>query len=100
MIDQNFKPWLIEINTNPCLQTSSTTLERVIPRMVDNAFKLTIDLQFPPPLSWANSKKHYMPNKVKVNLFELIFDEDDVKKLISVEDTMIIMEMGEIDEDN
>lgn len=41
-----------------------------------------------------------MPNKVKVNLFELIFDEDDVKKLISVEDTMIIMEMGEIDEDN
>jgi hypothetical protein len=26
MIDENFKPWLIEINTNPCLETGATTL--------------------------------------------------------------------------
>ena len=26
MIDINFKPWLIEINTNPCLETSGSVL--------------------------------------------------------------------------
>jgi tubulin polyglutamylase TTLL1/tubulin monoglycylase TTLL3/8 len=39
MIDENFKPWLIEINTNPCLEISSPVLARVIPYMVENAFK-------------------------------------------------------------
>jgi len=43
--------------------------------MMDNAFKLSLDILFPPPLSWQNSKKHYMPNKVANNLFEPIFDE-------------------------
>ena len=76
MIDENFKPWLIEINTNPCFETVSTTQERIIPRMLDNAFKLSIDLMFPPPQNWSNSKKHFMPNKVGNNLFELIFDEN------------------------
>jgi tubulin polyglutamylase TTLL1/tubulin monoglycylase TTLL3/8 len=34
MIDESFKPWLIEINTNPCLEMSSPVLERIIPYMV------------------------------------------------------------------
>lgn len=34
MIDSNFKPWLIEINTNPCLELSCPILERLIPSMV------------------------------------------------------------------
>jgi len=44
--------------------------------MVDNAFKLSIDLMFPPPLNWQNSKKHYLPNNVSKNLFEIVFDEE------------------------
>lgn len=35
MIDQNFKFYLIEINTNPCLDTSSPILLRLIPSMID-----------------------------------------------------------------
>lgn len=31
MIDRDFKVWLIEINTNPCLETSSPILSRLIP---------------------------------------------------------------------
>ena len=31
MIDRNFKVWLIEINTNPCLETTSPILTRLIP---------------------------------------------------------------------
>jgi tubulin polyglutamylase TTLL1 len=34
MIDEHFKPWLIEVNTNPCLEMSSPVLERIIPYMV------------------------------------------------------------------
>jgi tubulin polyglutamylase TTLL1 len=58
MIDENFKPWLIEINTNPCIETSSILMEKIIPRMVDEAFRLSLDIIFPPPEMWPNSKKH------------------------------------------
>jgi len=46
MIDEDFKVWLIEINTNPCLEESSKLLASLIPRMVDDALKLTIDKTF------------------------------------------------------
>ena len=45
MIDQNLKVWLIEINTNPCLELSSAHLARVIPAMVENALRLNITLK-------------------------------------------------------
>ena len=52
MIDEEFKPWLIEINTNPCLEiANSPILTRIIPTMLENAFRLSIDLIFPPPES-------------------------------------------------
>ena len=47
IIDENLKPWLIEVNTNPCLEESSTLLKFYIPRMIDDALKLTIDVIFP-----------------------------------------------------
>lgn len=37
------KPWLIEVNTNPCIEESSELLKSYIPRMLNDAFKLTID---------------------------------------------------------
>jgi hypothetical protein len=48
MIDSKLKPWLIEVNTNPCLEETSTLLRQLLPRMLDDAFKLTIDVNFPP----------------------------------------------------
>ena len=47
IIDEAFRTWLIEINTNPCLEESSTLLKMLLPRMVDDALKLTIDQLFP-----------------------------------------------------
>ena len=51
MIDREFKVFLIEANTNPCIEESSPLLKQLIPRMlsidkltVDDAFRLTIDL--------------------------------------------------------
>lgn len=39
MIDEDLKPWLIEVNTNPCLELSSPYLARLIPAMLENAIK-------------------------------------------------------------
>ena len=39
MIDEDWQPWLIEVNTNPCLELSSPYLARLIPTMVENALK-------------------------------------------------------------
>ena len=43
IIDEVYNPWLIEVNTNPCIEESSPMLKVYLPRMLDDAFKLTID---------------------------------------------------------
>ena len=43
MLDQNFKVWLIEVNSNPCLETPTTLLYKIISSMVENAFKIAVD---------------------------------------------------------
>lgn len=48
MIDENLQPWLIEVNTNPCLEETSALLKSLLPRMIDDALRLTIDVLFPP----------------------------------------------------
>lgn len=39
MIDEDLKVWLIEVNTNPCLELSGSYLTRLIPNMIENAMK-------------------------------------------------------------
>ena len=34
IIDEDFKTWLIEVNTNPCLDESSALLRMLLPRMI------------------------------------------------------------------
>ena len=46
LIDEEFSIWLIEVNTNPCIELSSPILKQLVPRMLDDAFKLTIDTLF------------------------------------------------------
>lgn len=57
IIDAGFKPWLIEANTNPCLELSSPLLEQIIPRMLEEALELTIDIAFPSPKASLNTCK-------------------------------------------
>jgi len=38
---------LIEVNTNPCIEEASPLLAMLLPRMIDDAFRLTIDVLFP-----------------------------------------------------
>ena len=46
MFDIDCNPYLLEINTNPGLEISSPLIEMLIPRLIDDAFKLTIDKVF------------------------------------------------------
>ena len=71
MIDSTWKPFLIEINTNPCLELSSPLLSKLIPSMVENALRIGLDPLFPPPPVTGNKKLGYQENK-----FEMIFDEE------------------------
>ncbi|CAD8048946.1 unnamed protein product [Paramecium sonneborni] len=86
MIDDKFQPYLIEINTNPCLELSSPLLGRIIPAMVENALRLSIDTLIPPPeqSTWPPNKKHllFYDNMLENNRFQLIFDErEDAQEL-------------------
>ena len=46
ILDQKFKPYLLEINLNPGLEISSPLISKLVPRMVDDALKLTIDAKY------------------------------------------------------
>lgn len=58
MIDLQGVVWLIEINTNPCLALSSPLLESLIPRMLDDCFKIVLDPIFPP----ATTRPFHIPS--------------------------------------
>ena len=49
MIDSDFKLKLIEVNTNPSIEICCPLLARIIPNMLESAFKVVIDPLFPPP---------------------------------------------------
>jgi hypothetical protein len=46
IVDTEGKAWLIECNTNPCIELSSPLLERLIPKMLNEAIFLTVDAIF------------------------------------------------------
>ena len=46
ILDTNYVPYLLEINTNPGLEISSPLISKLIPRMIDDCFRLTIDKVF------------------------------------------------------
>ena len=57
ILDCDFNVWLIEVNTNPCLEESSQILKTLIPRMIEDMLRLTVDLSFP-RLKMKNIKKN------------------------------------------
>lgn len=39
MVDEDFKLYLIEVNTNPSLEVCCPLLARIMPELIDNAFR-------------------------------------------------------------
>ena len=101
MLDESYKVWLIEMNTNPALTVNCPVLQRIIPYMLENVLRIAVDPIFPPPnSSKINTKHKVIPEAImENNKFELIFDEErDTKQLQNImknADQLII----EIDEE-
>lgn len=74
MIDDEFKIYLIEVNTNPCLELSCPLLARLIPNMLENAFKIGLDSLFLPPENFS-SKKAFIGDACPENRFTLCYDD-------------------------
>lgn len=76
MLDEEYRPWLIEVNTNPCLETGCPLLELLIPTMLNNMLKIAIDPVFKPPKisSWPLQSIFTFPSAIlEPNKFELIY---------------------------
>ena len=71
MLDEDFKVYLIEVNTNPCIETNSPLLSRLIPDMIDSGLRMALDPLYPPP-SMSKRMNLTLPT---VNLWHLSFDE-------------------------
>ena len=90
MLDSELKPWLIEVNTNPCLELSSACLGRVIPSMLDGAFRIVLDSWYPEA---AVSQKKKVDGLYE-NRWELIFSETvDGKEICDTLERLGTMEM-------
>ena len=88
IIDKEYNPWILEINDNPGLEISSDLISHLIPRMVDDALRLTIDKVFPTEydkevisLDGKNykSKYHLDGFSDEENLFEFICNVEQNK---------------------
>lgn len=85
MIDSHFRPWLIEINTNPCLELSSPVLMDVLPNLIENVVKVGVDSVFPPPYSFTEKRPRFSSNILEENKLELLYDstveEEELQKI-------------------
>ena len=64
MMDNDFNLFLIEINTNPGLEESSPWIKIIVPRMLDDALRLTIDQLFETKYDFDSINK----NKTKAEI--------------------------------
>ena len=56
MLDENWRLYLIEVNTNPCFDCGCSLLQRIIPDLLDNCFRIVLDPLFPSPDLSQNRK--------------------------------------------
>ena len=65
LLDEDFRIWLIEINTNPFLGTPNKYMEELVPKLMDDLLKLVVDPILKPRIVTPDVE----------NGFELIYKE-------------------------
>ena len=84
-MDENFNVYILEINTNPGLEESSPLIKMLVPRMIDDALRLTIDQIFDTKYSCLVEGKFSSPFHVDKysdteNLWEFVCNLNDKDK--------------------
>ena len=71
ILDNDFNPYILEINNNPGLGISSPVIEKLVPRMIDDALRITIDKVFKTEYSSEcyNKKNKIYKSKYKLDGF-------------------------------
>lgn len=69
MIDEDYRTWLIEVNTNPYLGKPNSWMESFLPKMVDEMFQIVLDPFYPP------RDEYYLESRTRKRTFELIYAE-------------------------
>ena len=75
MFDEEFRPMLIEVNSNPSLEPSNNNLVKLFTCMLDNTFRIAIEPIFPPSEGYSLKKGSIGIETCPENRFDLIFDE-------------------------
>jgi len=57
-MDALFNVFLLEVNTNPGLEISSPIISKLVPRMIDDSLRLTIDKIFETRYSFDPNKEN------------------------------------------
>ena len=72
MLDSELNLYLIEVNTNPCLDTPCMLLQRMIPQVLDQTLKLAVD-----PFLQASEHQYYMTQDLNVSemRFQLVYQD-------------------------
>ena len=90
MMDSEFNLFLIEINTNPGLEESSPWIKLIVPRMLDDALRLTIDHLFETKydfdLAINNAKENSVYDDMLFKYNKIVNKEDEVNKEESLEE--------------
>ena len=73
MVDEKFKVYLIEVNTNPCLETPCSLLSSIIFSMLDHAFRIALDPFYKPADSKVRKKGN--ENMNALSKYTMVFDE-------------------------
>ena len=68
LLDEDFRIWLIEINTNPYLGVPNKDMKILVPQMIDDAIKIAVDPVCKPKKKTENYDQ---------NGFELIYREEN-----------------------
>jgi hypothetical protein len=56
IIDEDFRLWLLEVNTNPYLGAPNKFIANLLPKMMDDCLSLVLDPVYPPAVTPENLK--------------------------------------------
>jgi hypothetical protein len=51
LIDEDFRLWLIEVNTNPYFGVPNAFIADLLPKMIDDLLEIVLDKVYPPAIS-------------------------------------------------